>query len=234
MSPMNIMAGIGVVIVICLVIIFAIPEEKNKPQKKKKHKHKKVDAPKPLEPQKDYEAIIKRNQNHISKLKNQVMQLERTIGERNKDLLVEQAKANKFQERLQKERHWIEKKEGGVEKKVNDMRQTQTDLKNLQEQFGEEHGLTIRLKKELKEVKKQNELLSEQRRLAEGESLQLKSKGDNYRKEIAHLKKDVAILSKKKMDETFVAKSDYLDIEKKLKETEIELQRVVRDKKDNS
>ncbi|MBZ0166514.1 MAG: hypothetical protein K8I00_06875, partial [Candidatus Omnitrophica bacterium] len=57
----------------------------------------------------------------------------------------------------------------------------------------------------------------------------LKGKLEEYRREIAHLKKDVAVLQKKKEEETFVAKSEYGRLEKELQKVQKELERAQRE-----
>jgi len=58
-------------------------------------------------------------------------------------------------------------------------------------------------------------------------------KTTNCRTEIAHLKKDVAVLTKKKDDTVWIAKSEHVKVERLLKEKEKELERIEREIKKN-
>ena len=59
--------------------------------------------------------------------------------------------------------------------------------------------------------------------MAEAKSAKIQAQSDVYRKDIMELREQNSKLSKQKSDTTFVAKSDFRDLEQKLKITEKEL-----------
>ena len=95
-----------------------------------------------------------------------------------------------------------------------------------------EHSLNLRLEKELKELRKVADEQNELRRNAEIENTKLKTKNDDYRSEIAHLKKDIAELKKEKANTEWINKSEYEKLSQELKEKEKQLQRVQREIKE--
>ena len=146
-----------------------------------------------------------------------------------KQLLVEKAKAKKFQEKLSQERQWHEKEQSTVDKKGKEFQQLKKELSKIQEISSKEHALNLRLEKGLKELKGENDALNQKRRAVESENAQLKAKMDNYRRETAQLKKENAELNKKKEDVSWIAKSEYERVARLLKEKEMDLERIPRE-----
>ena len=78
-------------------------------------------------------------------------------------------------------------------------------------------------------MKKELEGLHSGRRAAESEIAQLKAKNENYRQEIADLRKENMELTKKKEDTKWIAKADHDKLQQTLREKEKELERIKRE-----
>ena len=103
------------------------------------------------------------------------------------------------------------------------------ELSKVQEQFNWDHAENIRQKQQIEELKKELEGLHSGRRAAESEIAQLKAKNENYRQEIADLRKENMELTKKKEDTKWIAKADYDKLQQALREKEKELERIKRE-----
>lgn len=216
---------VGVVFILVLLgIVFLIPGEKKGKKTKKKVQEELIQQ------KKDLEKRALSLERHVWSLRDRILALQKNEKANEKVLMVERVKVKKFQEKLSQEREWHTKETNVVDKREKEFRQLRAELAKIQESFSEEHTLTIRLERELKDFKRQNDALNEQHRMTEGENARLKAKGENDKKEIAHLKKEVAQLSKKSEDVQWIAKTEYDRVAGLLKEKEKELQRMERER----
>jgi len=208
--------------------VLLMPQGKRRKPKKKKM---------PVESQennKDFEEVIQRRDRLIRSLKQNIAALEKEKSEMDKQFVIEKAKTKKFQEKLSQERGWHEKEQDSVDKKNKEFQQLKQEFSRLQDNFSKEHVVNLKLDHNVKDLSLEIDSLKETRRSLESENNELNMKTTIYRSEIAHLKKDVAVLTKKKDDTAWIAKSEYIKVEKLLKEKEKELERVEREIKKNS
>ena len=214
---------IGILFIAILIgIIFFIPSES------KQKKNKKKAAVEPSVSQGDWEQRVSRLENHIQSLRNQILDSVKKAKSDEKELMVERVKVKKLQEKLSQERQWHTKEQESIDKRSRELQQMKAELVNVQENFSKAHSLNLQLDHKVKDLEEQSKLLNDQRRLTEGENTQLKTKMDEHRKEIAHLKKENMELSKKKEDAQWIAKSEYERVVNLLKEKEKELDRSIR------
>ena len=115
-----------------------------------------------------------------------------------------------------------------MDKRDKEIHRLQKEVKDSQESLSNEHALSLRLQKELKESGYKYETLNEQRRTLEAENAQLKATLESCRTELAQLKKENAEFRKQKEDTAWVAKSDYALLEQRLREKESQLKRLER------
>ncbi len=224
MTTVEIVLFIGIIFfLILIVVIFLIPTES-----RLKKKRRRV-ANKPPEKSKDWKETALRLEQHIHSKSQTIVTLEREAKARNKALLIEKAKVDKVKDKLKQERGWQQKELGSVERQTKELQVLKNELRVIQDNLGKEHSANIRLRKELEEVNKKCEAYNAKRRAAEAEVSQFKTHTAAQKQEISHLKKDVAELSKKKQDTQWVAKTEYLKLERELKETEKSLQRKLRE-----
>jgi len=217
-----------IIIVLLLLEVLLMPQGKRRKPKKKKM---------PVESQennKDFEEVIQRRDRLIRSLKQNIAALEKEKNEMDKQFVIEKAKTKKFQEKLSQERGWHEKEQDSVDKKNKEFQQLKQEFSRLQDNFSKEHVVNLKLDHNVKDLSLEIDSLKETRRSLESENNELNMKTTIYRSEIAHLKKDVAVLTKKKDDTAWIAKSEYIKVEKLLKEKEKELERVEREIKKNS
>jgi len=227
MDSINIIAGIGIFfIVVLLVILFLLPTEGARRRKKKRKRPTKEEQ----EKQKDWERIAGRLEGQGAALRQEVARFQKKVEDLEKEVMGEKAKTKKLQEKLSQERGWKEKEKGSVEKKVKEAKKIKEELIQLQELFGKEHAQNLRMNSEKKEMKHARENLMEEKKRLESEYRKSEIKGEEYRNQIAHLKKDVAKLSKKEADTQWVTKTEYDRVRRLLKEKEKELERVARGK----
>jgi len=222
MSTVDIIIGIGIgFVVLLLVVLFLLPTEMKKKKKKRPKKGE-------LQKEKDWERIAGRLEAQTQALRQEMLKLQKNQEDLEKNILVEKAKTKKLQEKLTQERGWQEKEKNAGDKKAKEFKALKEELVKLQETFGKEHVENLRLDRECKEVKHANDNLILQKKRLDLEQKNLEVKIEEYRKEIAHLKKDNAILSKKQDDAMWVTKASYDRIARLLKEKEKELERVSR------
>jgi len=216
-----------IIIVLLLFEVLLMPQGKRRKDKKKK---------KPVESQennRDFEEVIQRRDKQIRSLKQDLAALEKEKSELDKQFTIEKAKTKKFQEKLSQERGWHEKEQGGADKKNKEFQQLKQEFSRIQDNFSKEHIANLKLDHSVKDLSKEIDFLKETRKSLESQNNELTMKTTNYLSEISHLKKDVAVLTKKKDDTTWIAKSEYIKVEKLLKEKEKELERVEREIKKN-
>lgn len=217
-------------IVALLVIVFVIPTD----LRKKKTKRPRVSV-------EDLEArlarALKAGEHHESTtraLRRKIEEWERKESDWQKQLVSEQAKSEKLESKLLQERQWQGEEAKKFEKKTMDFQQLQKDLKAVNDQLSEEHSLRLKLEGDLRDLKQQYAGLNDIRRALDLEVQQLTEKYEDHRRQVRDLKKDNAALSRKNEDTAWVAKSDYLKLEQRLKEMESESRRAQRNSQSGS
>ncbi len=224
MTTINIVIGIGILFILVLLVgLFFMPTEKKVEKKKKKEKTE------PEADTKDWQQTVTKLQHHVQSLHKQIEDLDRSVKSKDKQLIIEIAKAKKLQEKITQERSWHEKEKSEVDRKGGEFKKLQDELAKSQDHFSKEHALTLRLEQELKELRLVMDSTNSQRRAAEAESAQLKAQVESYRKDTAQLRRENTELSKKKEDASWIAKSEYERVEKLLREKEKEFERIKRE-----
>jgi len=211
-----------ILILILLAVLFLMPS----PSKKKKKGRKAPEEPTAQE--QECLQKIARLEKYIKSLRDEILVFQKAEKDHEKDLAVERAKVKKFQEKLSQEREWHQKEQNTIDKKSKEFHLAKEELSKVQDLYSSEHSANLRLEQELKEMKRQNDSLNEQRRKVEGDNALLKAKIENDRREIQGLKKENAELAKKKDDVSWVAKSEYDRVAQTLKAKEKELERITR------
>ena len=217
------------IVLICIIlgIVLFMPMEGKKGKKKKK-KTKIIET--------ESNELQEKFRQRVCNLEKQIASLRAEISSRDKEekkqarfLMIEQMKVKKFQEKLSQEREWQIKEQNNMDKKGKAFENLKKELVEVQENFSKEHSHNLRFERKVKELQEENSSLIDLRRSVEGENLQLQSRGDSNRREIAILKKENARLTRKQEDESWVAKSEYQRVCDSLKKKEKELERVIRE-----
>jgi chromosome segregation ATPase len=228
MSFVQMMMGVGILfIVLLLAVLFVIPTDTRPVNGKRKKK----EAPPEPEKKPETDAMISHLQRANHKLQEQLWQADHRIKELEKQNFVEQVKLKKVQEKLNQERGWQEREQTETEKKAKDFDRLKDEITELQKDFDREHGATLRLEGELRDERQRANQLAEERRRFEAETIKLQGEVRAKIDEIIALKKDNAGLKKKQDDVTWIAKSEFVKLEKQLKEKEKEIERLIRERK---
>jgi chromosome segregation ATPase len=222
MSFFHFMLGLSVVfILIILIVIFFVPSSDRYRRKKGKEKG--------LSNQKDWQQKAQLLERKVGNLKHENEQWLVKCQKKDDQIAVYKEGIRKLKDKLKQEKEWFGKEQRIVDKTLREHETLKKDFTKSQEEANKEHAIKIRLEGENKELKHTNKSLNDQRRLLDVENMQLKERVNELRKEIAHLKKDNIELTRKHEDTEWVAKADYLRVDKLLRERDKELSRVRRE-----
>ncbi|VAX36542.1 hypothetical protein MNBD_UNCLBAC01-85 [hydrothermal vent metagenome] len=225
MTKIDFFIGVGVFFIgVLLIVLFLLPTEGRRRKKKKQLRKEKEDQQK----QKDWERIAKATERQKQVMHQEIGGIQKAKDDVDKELLLEKAKAKKLQEKLAQERDWQQREQVSGDKKTKEFKKLKEELIRVQEMFSQEHVEYLKLTGAVKELKFSNETLVGEKKVLDTENRILEGRVEGYRKEIAHLKKDVARLSKKQDDTTWITKAEYMRVSRLLKEKETELERVTR------
>ncbi|MCK5580736.1 MAG: hypothetical protein KAJ18_05630 [Candidatus Omnitrophica bacterium] len=225
MPSIDVFAVVGVVLVLILLgVLFFVPTSKKSSTRKSKAREDKQEI------QKDWQAVSLKLERHIQALRKDIDKLQRSEKGLESDLELQQEKYKKLQEKLEQERGWQKKETTDIERKTKEIIRLKEDLKKAEHGLGENHSKRLLLERELKEARAEVEGLTRDKRALESENTSIKNQAGAYRKEIQGLKAENHALSKKHDDATWVAKSEYVKLEKMLKITKMELEKLRREK----
>lgn len=220
----EILLAIGVLLILVLLgTIFLLPVEKKEKKKKKRLLEESQQQKQELKQK------VSKLTKHIRLMRERILTSQKKQKGHDRVLMVEKVKIKKLQEKLSQEREWHKKEENVDDKKGTELRQVKKELGKVQESSSKEHALTIRLERELKGLKGENDSLTEHRRSIEMENARLKGKGEEDRKQVVQLKSQVAELSKKEEDSQWIAKLEYERVARLLEEKKKELHRMERE-----
>ncbi len=215
----SLVLGAGIILVVVLLgILFVVPSDKNKKKKSKRQIQQEQDSQKT-----DWAEVVLKLEKHIVSLRAEISTLKQGDKDSQKKILIEQEKGVRLQEKLLQERGWKKKEEEDAQRRKSELIHQQEHLKSLERNLEHEHIERLRLEKSMKASQQALEEQSEKRRILEMELQTTKATSDRYRQEINDLKAINAKLSKQHEDTTWIAKSEYVKIEKALKEKEKEL-----------
>lgn len=203
-----------------LVGILFIPNVRKAEKKKFKVERKEPDD------NKDWKALCLQLEKYIHNLRKEILVLEKRTKDLEKDLGVERQKYDKIQEKLAQERGWQQKESVDSDKKAKEIMQLKRDLVSVEENLAREHGQRLQLEKSTKGMIDDIDRLNNEKISFELEISRLKAHVDVQRKEIIELRDLNAKLSKKQEDATWVAKSEYLRVERELKLAQEELDKL--------
>lgn len=209
--------AVAAVILILLLagVLYLLPSEKMSKKKWKRLVEKAGE-----DTQKDWREACLKMEKHIHALRGQIEQGK--VREKNfeKEVLIQKTKNKKMQEKLSQERGWQEKELTEVEKRTDAMVRLRQDLQTAEQDLHKEHGDRLRLERELKEIKESLATANNVQRSLETQIAKGQAQAENDRKEIMNLRVDNAKLSKQHDEVTWIAKSEYVKLEKQLRQIE--------------
>ena len=224
MSILGVLLIVGLYISL-LIIFFFIPSKKKKNKKKKKKEDLGGE-------QKDWMKTALSLEKYVNVLKDDIVSNEKEIKNRDKKLVVEQAKVKKLQEKLTQERSWQEKERNNQDKRLGQMNQLKQELEKVQELSNKEHTRNIKLERSGKDLERELAEMNTVRKDLDIENRKLKKDLDASKSECVRLKRENIVLSKIKEDASWVAQSEYKKLEKILKEKDKQLERKKRESSD--
>ncbi len=215
--------------VIFLIIMYLVPVEKG--GKRKKFIKTKEE---PTDKEKDLEAKIVRLEKHIEGMKHELDASLLRQRQKEKEIEDYQLQLKAFQEKLAQEKSWREKEQDTMDKRNKEVAQYKQEHLKLEQSVEEEHAVRLRLEHELKEMKREFEIANTDRR-----SLSYKVQGyettlEQHKKELIELKRENTRLKDKNEAVEWVAKPQYEKLEALLREKEKEIERISRDRKQES
>ncbi len=216
---------LGVVFVAgLLAMLFFIPTEQRRARNRQGESGRRTadDAP-----QKDWQATALRLEKHIQDLRRQIDELQKSNKHWERETFIQSEKYKKLQEKMAQERNWQQKEAADFAKTSQQMKKLKEDRLSLEQSLGEEHGMRLRLERELRENKDEVSRLQELERQLNNQLEQLKAQAAVFRKDTAELRAVNAELSsqlaKKESDVQWVAKTEYDRLAQELKNKEVEL-----------
>ena len=213
MNFQYIVIGIGLFFIcVFLMILFLSPTEGKLSRKDKKELDEKEAK------HKDWEKQALHLGEEVKSLRQEMTALKKTLLQKEKESAVEKIKGEKLWEKLKQEREWHGKEQEKIDTSSRELKTLKHELVKVQEQHSTEHTTTLRLERDVKTLSEELGQSVEQRRKLEAENAQLKARIENYRLEIAQLKKDNAQLAEKKDEASWIARSEYDRVVKLLKE----------------
>ena len=221
MPVFNVFAIIGVVLVLILLgVLFLIPSDKKKLQSKKSQR------PKAEEEHKDWQAVSIKLEKHIHTLRHEIDEGERQRRTLEHELTIQKEKYVKLQEKLSQERGWQEKEHQDVDKKNKEILRIKEELKKLEENIEKEHRQRLEYERQFKDIKFEFVNLDEVKRSLEKELIILQGQAEGARKEIVELRASNQKFFQKQDDAAWVAKTDYVKLEKRLEDALKEVERL--------
>jgi len=215
-SSIDPFAMIAIVLVAVMGVLFLIPTEHSKRRRRKSRK---------ADPEhKDWKGLSLTLEKHVYALRRDVEQRIKQELILEKELTLQKEKYGKLQDKLGQERKWQTKDKSEKEKKSLEILRLTKDLKAAETHLTKEHGERLRLERELKEAGEMTVQAKDQRLATESELAKEKARCEDMRKEMSELRAVNNKLSKKHEEASFVAKSEFTQIEKKLKEAQKELE----------
>ena len=160
---------------------------------------------------------------HIQALRKELIISQNRENDLERDIVIQKEKYKRMQEKLSQERGWQKKEKSDTEKKGHEIVQLKNNLKTAEQNLSHEHGMRLKNEREVKELKREVGTAVEQKRQVEIQLAKAKDLADDYRKEILELKESNRVLSKKHDDTTWIAKSEYIKLEKQFKKVQGEL-----------
>jgi len=223
MSPFSLSVSIIVFIIVVLMVIWiAFPDEVAKVTKRKKKKS-------PQELEKDWKGVSLKLEKHIYTLREDILKLERDQKLKLREIAVEKIKNTKLQEKLAQQEEWIKKEQGSFGRKDDEIRKFKDGIAKAEKEAEEHYSKKLRIEAELKETKDELARMNKERKDLTGKIAGLEAVVETTRRELEKFKQENSDLKRESEQNTWVAKSEYERLEKKLLEMETELDRVLRE-----
>ncbi|MDP8264060.1 MAG: hypothetical protein P9M12_01095 [Candidatus Aceula lacicola] len=215
------------VLVVFFVVVFFFPfEEKRKKKKKKKTLEDQIS----LDERKWQEAAFKLKK-HIEKLNQEINSLKIEQRKASGRLKEEKQAALKFEEKLKREKKWFSEQEASLGQRTKEMRELKMEITRAETEREKEYSLRLGTERETRDLKKDMGAINKERKDLLLRVTELEFQLKAQKEETAELKKaNKQLLKKKEIEENqWIAKSEFLKLEKALNEKEKEIQKLQED-----
>ncbi len=219
MPSIDVFAVIGIILVfILLAILFFIPSGKKKSEAKKQR----------LQPEeaKDWQAVSLKLEKHIHSLHQKMDEADRQKKTLERELSIQKEKYAKLQEKLTQERGWQEKEQNDLDKKNKEILKIKDEFKQQEEDLEKEHRQRLEYERQIKTLKDEYALIEDAKRSLEKEISIHKGQAEVAYKEIKELRAANQKLSQKQDDVEWIAKTEYIKLEKRLEAAIKEVERL--------
>ena len=213
----------GALLVLGLLAYAVAQWPETSPAKKKKAKK---EPAAPIVPQKDVVDLTERFERRIRTLENSLQTAEKELHEKEKQSGELKAAIGGLERQLEQEKVWREKEEVSVAKEKKHEQELHADINKTREALNEQSNLRIRLEYEVKELRLVKDALSADVRKFTGQNNELERRVQDFIRETRELKAENAKLSYKKEADQWVAKDDYLAVERMLKAARVDIEQL--------
>jgi len=202
----------GVSLAILGVLAYIISQMPDSPIKRKKAKR----VP-PPEPPKDWEAIAERHEKRAQAIEARLRAAEAVVRDRDKEIVEHKAAIGGLERQFQQEQIWRKKEEDFVEKEKTREKLLEAELNKTRDSLNTEMTSRIKLEYEVKELRTVKESTSADARHLSSQNMEQERKIKTLTDENRELKRENAQLKVKKEANQWIAKDDYIRVEKLLK-----------------
>ncbi|MDD3374546.1 MAG: hypothetical protein PHY73_02345 [Candidatus Omnitrophica bacterium] len=216
------------VLVIFLVLVFFFPSEEKRKKKKKKKALEKQISPE----EKEWQDTAFKLKKHIEKL-NQEINFLKIEQKKSFDQLKEEKQATaKLEEKLKREKKWFIEQEASLGQRTNDMRKLKMEMDRAQTEREKEYSLRLGSERETRELKKDIEEANKERKELLLKVMELEFQLKSQKEETAEFKAvNKQLLKEKAIEEKqWIAKAEFVKLEKILKEKEKEIKKLQEDR----
>jgi hypothetical protein len=196
------------------------------PEASSKKKKVKKEPAAPIVPQKDVTELTERFERRVRTLENALQAAEKELNDREKRSVELRVAMGGLERQLEQEKVWREKEEVSGTKEKKHEQELRAEINKTREALHEQSNLRIRLEYEVKELRLAKDSLSADVRKFTGQNNELERRVQDFIRETRDLKAANAKLSYKKEADQWVAKDDYLAVERQLKSARVEIEQL--------
>jgi outer membrane murein-binding lipoprotein Lpp len=209
--------GVLIFLAVLALIVMRMPDSAVKRRKQRR------DPPEP--PPRDWEGIALRSEKKVHEQQQRIREFETLLRDKDKIINEERAVAGGLKRQLEQEQSWRQKEEEAFNREKERGRALDKELKSVTDALNNESSLRIKLMYDVKEGARLKDDLSSQVRRLTGQNHELVEKVRSLTEEVRSLRTENADLKRKKEADQWVAKDDFIGLEKSLKRARWELER---------
>jgi uncharacterized coiled-coil DUF342 family protein len=214
---------VGGALLILGLLAYAVAQWPEPSSKKKKVKKEPVA---PIAPQKDVVELTERFERRVRTLENSLQAAEKELNDKDKRAGELRSAIGGLERQLEQEKVWRAKEEVSGTKEKKHEQELHAEINKTREALHEQSNLRIRLEYEVKELRLIKDALSADVRKFTGQNNELERRVQDFIRETRELKAENAKLSYKKEADQWVAKDDYIAVERMLKAARADIEQL--------